>query len=247
MENPTVRLNRQAFKRSALALIFMAAIGMAVWLPRSIRSQQSTPRVENKTQAVQVVSLVLEETNYILSLKNISDKSINGYSLGMGARSMVDAELTTVGRVIAPGATFQERIPASKLRPSSASGSLEPTITILAVLFEDSTGEGDAPTIARHKARRAGVKGQLGNILPLIKATLEQPDSELPAALKKLKQRVASLSETPGDGLPPASTSGLQSAKQDVLMMLENLQPSSDIRAELSEIKEQLEKRAGKL
>ena len=247
MKKQAVGFRSRILTGSILAFIFMAAVITVTWVPMSIRSQQVIPQIENKIQALQVVSIVPEGTDYILSLKNISDKSINGYSLAMGSRSTLDADLTTVGRVIAPGESFKERIPASNLQLSSASAPLQPTITIMAVMFEDSTSDGNSSAIARHKARRAGAKGQLGNILPLIKATLNVPDSELPVALERLKERVASLSETPGNGLPPASKSGLQSAKQDVLMMLQDLQGGSNIRAVLSKIKENLERRISKL
>ncbi|HEX8136300.1 MAG TPA: hypothetical protein VF544_01795 [Pyrinomonadaceae bacterium] len=247
MEKNRTPLGRRAFKGSALALILMAAVGTAIWTPRSIWSQQITPQVENRTQTLQVISIEPKGGDYLLSLKNGSDKSINGYSLAIGPRGILDADLTTVGRAIAPGASFTERIPAANLRSSSTGDSLQPTITIMAVLFEDSTSEGDSSAIDRHKARRAGAKGQLDTILPLIKATLDTPDSELPAALEKLKARVASLPEMPDHGRPPAFTSGLKGAKQDTLMMLQNLQAGPGIRAELIEIKEKLERRIGKL
>jgi hypothetical protein len=247
MKKSGTGFENRLLKRVAVTSILLVLVGAVVWLPRSIRSQQIVPQVENKTHALLVVSLVPGRDDYILTLRNVSDKAVNGYSLAVGPRRTLDADLTTVGRVIAPGENFQERIPASNLQPSPASSSLQPKISIRAVIFEDSTGDGEASTIAKHNARRAGAKRQLNNILPLLKDTLDAPDSELAIALERLKAKVESLPETLADGVSQGAVAGLRSAKQDVLAMVQNLRTSSNIRADLSSIKEQIEKRIGRL
>ena len=202
----------------AVVLICAVALAASALSPGTDPRQGNRPEVRNKTQAFQVVSVEQIDGDYVLTLRNGSGKDLNGYAIGFGAPgSKVFVELTTSERVLAPGETAEERIPAANLR-AGADALRQPEITILAVIFEDRTSDGDPQTIAEIEQHRLGVKMQLKRVLPLIEALLNSSNSDTQAALDRLKAQISSLSERPGGDLPRRVGTGLRSVKEDLLM-----------------------------
>jgi hypothetical protein len=239
-----------SFKR--LNLIFSVFIVLAVLVlviallqPRmrgSRSSRQETavqPQIDNKTLAFQVVNLTQQASEYVLSIKNISNKNVNGYSLASGGYSK-DSDLTIGDQVISPGEI------AEVIIPKDASDTGPQIIRILAVFFEDHTDEGEPSAVKRIKDRRLGKKLQLKRILPLIKAALDTADSNPAAALASLKTKVASLSEEPETVMSRDVRTGLRSAKQDLLTELEKIN-EANLREKLTLIQEQHKKRLTRL
>lgn len=210
-------------------------------------AREDKPQVINRTAGFQVESLTLKDGDYFLSLKNTYDKSINGYTLGTGRGAKLTVELTTGEFVIAPGDVAQARIAASNIRPPQGQDT-QRQITILAVLFEDGTSDGDSQAIGEVTGRRKGAKVQLKRVLTLVEAILASPEADDRAALNKLKARITSLSEDPEGGMPPNTKSGLRNAKEDALMILQSLeQHGVSPQDGLSQLKGSIEKRISRL
>lgn len=195
------------------------------------------PQVENKTQSLQVINLTQETEGYVLLIKNISNKNINGYSLSFDAMYK-DSDLTIGERIVTPGEIIKITIPTSL-------NSLQ-TITVLAAMFENDTDDGDPKATKRIKDRRVGVKIQLERIRPLLEAILKLPDNELLDALDNFKAKISTLSEDPENGMSDNVRTGLRSAKQDILTDLERLDKFK-VRQNLNVIKERQEKHLSRL
>lgn len=215
---------------------------------RGLNGQEDRPQITNRTSAFQPASLTEKDGDYILSLKNNYSKSINGYVIGIGARGKLTIDLTIGSRVIMPGDVAEERIPTSNLRASSQAGTAHPSITILAVLFEDGTSEGATPAIAEIKERRAGTKIQLKRILPLIQNLLSSPGSAKLSNLSQLKEQIASLPDAAEEAASLHGRQGFRGAKDEALMHLQNLgQSDTGLEEGLTRIKGVIEKRIARL
>jgi hypothetical protein len=215
---------------------------------RGEHGQDKRPQIINRTTGFQPASLTDRDDDYILLLKNNYSKNINGYIIGIGASGKVTVDLTIGSRVITPGDVAEEHIPISNLRIPSEGGAPNPSITILAVLFEDGTSEGAASAISEIKERRAGTKIQLKRILPLIQNLLSSPGSTKLTTLGQLKKQISSLPEGAEDATSAHAKKGFRSTKDDALMSLQNLEQSDfGLQEGLTRLKETIEKRITRL
>lgn len=195
-------------------------------------------QVQNKTASLEVVNVTEQETSCSLTLRNISPKVINGYSIGTTNLSKVDVDLTIGDRTIAPGEEFTESYPLP--------GPQKPTtIKMLAVLFTDGTADGEAQVITANQERRKGTKQQLIDILPLLRKAL---NSSAPDELPKLKSKVSELPEESASNDSPQSRTGKSGAKQDTISRLEMMtQDGVDSRKELRDLIKDIEERISRL
>jgi hypothetical protein len=257
LNRPRIRrmtMNRQttSLQKAFLSSIILltACLTLSALSPRAtgkINAQESTPQVINKTTGFQVESLTMQDTDYILLLKNNYSKSINGYTLGTGLGSKLTVDLTTGNQVIGPGGVEDVHIPASNLRVPPGQNT-QRQITILAVVFEDATSDGNPQVVEEIKGRRNGAKIQFKRVLNLIGDFLASPEANDPAALNKLKTRITSLSEEPENNMPLNARSGLRGAKQDALTLLQDLeQRSVPLQEGLPQLKARIEKRISRL
>ncbi|HKS26308.1 MAG TPA: hypothetical protein VJS44_00750 [Pyrinomonadaceae bacterium] len=225
-------------------------IGVAVWVSHKPSTlQASDPQIVNKTQAFQVLNLKLNLGGdaYILTLQNGYSKNINGYSIGVGA-SKLDVELTNGERVIAPGDTTQETIPVSNLRSASDPNQPLNSISILAVMFDDATSDGDYKAITSLKQRRAGVKLQLQRINAILESTLASSGDITPDTLNKIESQISELSVEAPAGQSPIIKSGLKSAKEDLISELGKLKRNnSGLKEGLKRIKDKVQRKEARL
>lgn len=235
------------FTVSILSVTCLMLLVSGQWAAGKLSTQGTTPQIINQTATLQVENLTVSDGYYVLHMRNSSGKSINGYTIGVGARGKLTVDLTVGDRVIAPGDVTAERIPISNLEASSEKAAPQ-SITILAVLFTDGTGDGSPQVIAEVKDRRAGARIQLKRILSLIQASLTSPETNRQTALDKLKMQIDALSEEPEAGMSSNSRAGLRSVKEDTLARLQGLEQStSPLQEELIKIKESIEKRVSRL
>lgn len=198
----------------------------------------NSTQVQNKTNTVEVVSVTEQDSSYLLTLRNRSTKTINGYSIGVGSRSKLDVDLTIGEKVILPGDEFKESLPASRSQA-------QPVINILAVLFTDGTSDGDPHVITDNRHRREGTKAQLKQILPILRAALASPATPDLGALKK---QIADLPGNSERGLSHHFGKGMSRAKQDTVSTLEMLGTNPpNTRKQLTLLVEDLEKRISRL
>lgn len=198
------------------------------------QAHANSAQVQSRTQALEVVSITEEDTLYRLTFRNTSNKTINGYSLGVGGSSTLDVDLTIGEKTIPPGGEFRESLPAYKPQAQRV-------ISVLAVFFTDGTSDGDPRVITDNLQRREGTKAQLKRILPLLRAALASPD---PPELDALKKRIAALPAAEGDASHHANR-GMAGARQDAISALEAGTP--DTRKQLADLIADIEQRISRL
>ena len=198
-------------------LFGLALLGLGTAYHRSARQ---LPNLTNKTNAVEIISLLPTKNGYKLTLRNVSTKNINGYSIGFGKGAIVTADLTSAYQLIAPGDQFTEDLPEAT------------NIVIRHVIFEDDSIDGDAAAAAEQQDRRAGMREQLERIVPLVNAATESAD------VVQLKAQLQALPEESAAGRSVYVAAGMRNAKEDALLEVEKLD-KSNIQAGLMRLSEQ--------
>ena len=225
-----MRSNIAGFKRSSskpvvLILLFVALLSASVMTSRALPEPQNQelPRVRNETESFQLISV--ERLGYLLQLrlKNTSKKAITAYKIGYSNGWQTGIDKILGNEVVAPGEIEEFRTPFSNVSNSDDPTSPR-TVTILAVVFDDRSSEGDFQAADDILNDRLGQRIQLERINLLIQGVLKSPDTNTPAALGRLKAQIASLSEDQGKGQPRAIHTGLYYMKQHVLKQIEELE-----------------------
>ncbi len=241
-------LRRTSFIISAFALLCLIVLSVSAWYPSTTHYQNNPPEILNKTQSLQAISLVQNGDDFVLALKNNSNKPINGYSIAIGQHSKLTSDLTAGDRVIAHGEVAEEKIPISQLQVTSSGHPQRQQIIVLAVLFEDHSNEGDSTTISAIENRRLGVKQQLNRIYPLLESAASLLNSDKSNPLTKLKSQLSALPEEPEIGSSPYVRFGLREAKEDVLIQVQKLeQDNADIQEKVAKLRDKTKKRVDRL
>jgi hypothetical protein len=214
-----------------LAIVFglgILALGANFWQssgssPRPQREyfsnntlSQATSRLKlsNMTSAFEVVNVEPNGRRVRLTLKNNYNKTITAYAISAGDHSHNLHELPDE-EVMTPGSTRDQVV---SLPPEQKNH-----ITVLAVVFNDRTGDGDGSVVKEINDYRLGKKTQYGHIVPLLNKLLAASDNEFETALQEAKVAI--------DGLPSGSEqelshfviAGLRDAKASILLDLEDL------------------------
>ena len=187
--------------------------------------------VTNNLKAIEVMSFTENERFVDLSLRNISNKPINGYSISLkdgGARTV---DLSVGEKTINPGQTFKVSLP----RRTEA---MSPTIRY--VTFEDGSAEGDLVGIRELQDRREGRREQLQRIVPLLKKATSTAD------LDQLRTELNALPEQPRRDRSIYYVQGQINAKEDALLSVEKLD-KSNIRVGLLTLVDQANKHVERL
>ena len=219
------RFNRSSSKPIFFVLLLVAFLSVGGMSSRALPEPQKEelPQVRNETESFQLISI--ERIGYLLQLrlKNTSKKAITAYKIGYNNGWQTGIDKIIGDDIVAPGEIEEFRTPFSNL--SNSDGPTSPqTVTILAVVFDDRSSEGDFQAADDILNDRLGQKIQLERINRLIQGVLKSPDGNTPAALSRLKSQIASLSEDQGKGQPRAIHTGLYYMKQQVLKLIEELE-----------------------
>jgi hypothetical protein len=196
-----------------IPLLSVALLALGILFSSRPKSEAGAqlPVVTNKTSAVEVVSLKPSSpTGYDVVLKNVSAKSINGYSVGYDQGASVTNDRTSTSRpLIAPGAEFREWLSTTR------------TIVIRYVIFDDNSIDGDTVAAAELQERRLGVREQLERIVPLFREATD---------VDQLRTQIEALPEESQVSI--WVTAGMRNAKQDAVLALDKLD-KGNLRAEL--------------
>jgi hypothetical protein len=190
------------------SMVFLIGLALVAWSTTAYHRPSSqgphTPAITNKTTAVEVVSIKpLEPSGYEMTMRNVSKKNINGYSLGFDGGASVTSDLTSTYKpIIGPGEQFTMRLPATT------------SITVRHVVFDDNSSDGDATAAAQLQDRRLGIQEQLKVIVSLLNK--ERTDLDL----EQLKSQIT---ELPDQSSSVYVAAGMRSAKQDALLALQKL------------------------
>lgn len=175
-------------------------------------NSQNTPiQLQNRTTAFDVAKAEVNNGRVRLTLKNNYNKTIAAYAISTGGGSHNLRELGSE-ELITPGSTRYH-----ELRVRS-----EANITILAVVFEDRTSDGD-PTAAKEiNDYRLGKKIQYDRIVPILNRVLSARENEMQLALSEAQSGVQALSSGSAKK-PHFIIAGLRDAKEAILMDIEEL------------------------
>jgi len=222
----------------ALPCLSVLAVAVTSGISKQTPAPASSLRVQNKTESLEVVNISQQDTLCMLTLRNVSPKAINGYSIGRSSNSKLDVDLTIGDTTIAPGEEFKESIPISQSQGP-------PVINVLAVMFTDGTADGEAQVIAANQERRKGTRQELAHILPILRGAL---NSSAPGELSTLKIKVASLPEETASEVSPQVKNGRLRARQDIISKVEMMkQGDASAREELRALIKDIEERISRL
>lgn len=179
---------------------------------------------------------------FLLRMKNVSSKAINGYTIAFNNYAGVDRGYSSSGEAIPPGGIEEYEVSSQDVVPQ------EP-ISIAAVVFTDGTSEGDTVAIARIINGRRGRKLFLERVLPLYQKALNSPNTDI----DKLETEISALpdkAESESDDVNYSYRNAKASALREIRELKEARSEgriNSDLRPRLQEIKEEKEKQKGRL
>jgi hypothetical protein len=232
----------------AIALLFVCAVILSVsaWSSK-LHSRQQSDQIENKTQAFEVVGISREANLIKISLRNNSYKNVQGYTLSVGNLKM-EEDFIYSERVISPGEVYEVEFPVS-----GKSAALGQKISILGVIFEDHTSDGDPAIATAIRDRRLGEKLQLMRVNEILENSLKSPNGDPRNTLDQLKSQISSLPEISNTNPSQAINSGLHNLKEEALNSVQQLEQNrqagalTDLYKELRNIKERNKEKAARL
>jgi hypothetical protein len=176
--------------------------------------QSPTPSslVVNSLKAVEVVSFSESDQAFDLLLRNVSKKSINGYSISLKNGVARTVDLSVGEKTITSGQQFKVSLP-------HRIEAMPPIIRF--VIFEDGTGEGDLVGIKELQDRREGRSDQLKRIAPLFNKASSTAD------LDQLRTELKALPEERREDRSIYYQQGQRNAKEDALLSVEKLDKSN--------------------
>jgi len=201
---------------------------------RAVSKQSALPRVENKAESLQYVSIgyvgldgesiSIEQENKMVKLrvKNISKKGVTGYSLTFGNHSEIAVDLIIGGKVISSGQTEDIIFPASSLNNPLNADEMLP-VTIAFAVFDDHSSEGDFKIDKRIRDERRGIKTQLQLISQILNDAQTSTEKTSLLKLKNIKYHISTSSEKLSKIESEAFRSGAQFAQEMTKMFLEDL------------------------
>lgn len=211
----------------------------------------SVENIKNRTTSFNVVGVERTSDRHItLSLRNDFDKTITAFDLAVGTLK-IQCDIVEENQMIRPGDIHKFIIPVANLDNSSGKG--RSGIVILAVVFEDKTGEGDPKSIKEIEEHRLGERTQLENIIPMLIKALATSDDNPPEELDRMKALVISLPEEFPGNRSWAFKVGMHSAKEAMVREIEETQQAPhwheqvNLRSEVKRIKEAGMKRTAQL
>lgn len=202
-EGETVTLSELArFGFAPMALKIVKAV------PRETESVPPLPPLlDNPLKSVTVVSFECDTQSTSacrMLLRNLANKNIialDVYSEHAGGRNSQSVEGTPAAPLIAPGATYENRISVSlggqggRMTPQGfvPDAPQQRTVVLGTVVFADDTYEGEVNKAAEVIARRRGRQLQLARVVTLLQNTAEAQEQDSTSTLDKLKAQVSSL------------------------------------------------------
>jgi hypothetical protein len=158
---------------------------------------------------------------FVTQMQNTANKAITAYVTAI-CQVPVSATDRAIGDdFIGPGDVVDITVSIRAMSETCGSTITQPTITILAVVFDDRTYAGEIQWAKGILDDRQGNKIQLKRINRLLAKASKLPDASQPVALERLKDEIAALPVDEGE--PPAVRGGLSSAKQRALYLLDEL------------------------
>lgn len=171
-------------------------------------------QIENKTQSIEVVRAETNETSVHISLRNNSNKSVDGLQTRIG-NVAIQTEFLGAGVTFPAGSVHEATFPIQ------ADMDKRP-VTLLCVTFEDGSSEGDPKYIRQIENKRLGERIQTKRALLLIDQALSR--SEVNAeTLESLKRDISVLPVRLSGNANNDIALGLQDRKSFLISQIEGL------------------------
>lgn len=213
----------------AIALAIASFLTIASWAGglRSATNQTRPPKkveLSNKTSALSVTKAELEPNgrSVRIAVQNVAQKPIDWFRISLGSGSDIEADFAYADNpVLGPNESYEDSYPV----PSEGD---KLQITIVSLVFEDMTVDGDSRYAKSLMDKRLGQEIELRRLLPLITQALNVSGKEQGVArVQALESKIA---ESPADAsqssLPAAAYDGMKTARERVLSEIRNVKAS---------------------
>lgn len=178
---------------------------MRLGVVRRAEVELSPPRVDNRTRAVEVTGIDVneDEPSFVLKMRNASEKHIRAIEIkemrGWQPKGSPPNFDWKVMRAIKPGEAWQVKLEFGWNSKAGEQGhTIEPPNRVLigSVLFTDGTYEGDSAFAARAEAYKSGRRALLARVLDIMREAEEAPAGDVRDAARQIGVRVEMLSCT---------------------------------------------------
>jgi hypothetical protein len=209
----------------ALAGCFLTIAAWAGGFSRTVgQSQARKPlSLASKTNSLTVTKAELEANGRTVryAVKNTTDKYIDWFRLNMGPGSDVEVDFAYADEpFLAPNESYEDSYPID-----SKSDKVE--ITIVSVVFEDKTSDGDVRSAQKLIDKRCGQQIELRRLLPMLNQAINAPSKEQRDTLiGSLESRIRANSVD--RALPEATQEGITVARERVLDQFTHARISGD-------------------
>ena len=144
-------------------------------------------RITNRTSSFNVADIKkLSDNIFEITFQNNYSKRITGFEVSVGGMR-VQTELILggdEGQFISPGDSYQEAY-------SSQQGLDRHGVQILAVVFDDGSGDGDTKFIKEISDYRFGMQVERQRVLALLEEVVQATDEHMPQALEELESNLS--------------------------------------------------------
>lgn len=214
---------------SLLTFFTLSSLGALLWTSNNLYGRQSA---KTDVSAVEIIEKITGEGATRIRFRNTSNKNINALQVSVNGSVFIveflDADEPR--RRLTPGGVYEEWF------PTSSSNDID--VSVLAVVFEDKTGAGDARLVQEVLDTRQGVKKQLLRFGVLLRQALASANVDATKLNRLDAQLDGSVDDDPSDS--GGVRLGQRKARQQIHHDLEalkrriNNEPSFDIRAGLT-------------
>ena len=175
----------------------------------------------DNTGSLNLLSQERIDRRFETRMQNTSNKSITAYVTAVCNVPESSTDFAIGDHSIEPGGIVEITTPVATLSNMCGSAITHPTITILAVVFDDRTSRGEFRFAKGVLDNRRGNRIQLKRINDLLTKALKWPDADKPTAIERLGDQIAALPVDEEED--PAVRGGLSDAKERALYLLSEL------------------------
>lgn len=210
-----------------IAFLTLAGISSSKYSPYKQRNQRNLIesdnqfpledlKIANKTKGFTVHSIKRQDNIIEMELRNTYSKPITGYQIYVGDQT-IQTELLVNNdpEVILPGGSVRKQYPADEEIKTRG-------ITILAVLFDDHTGDGDSYYLDRLLQYRKGMKMQRLRTIEIFQKVLDSGGTNVLEALEKAVSEIPTLPEEEMKQLPWQVQFGIKDEKNRLYRATKN-------------------------
>lgn len=185
--------------------------------------QQKTLNVVNKTSSLTVTKAELEPNGRTvrLALTNTTNKPIDWFRISLGPGSDAEADFAYADKsVLSPNESYEDSYPVD-----TDSDKVE--ITIVSVVFENKTSDGDVRFAQKLVDKRRGQEIELKRLVPLFNQITNAPSkARRDALVGTLESKIAQ--GAIDNSLPAATQEGVTIARNRVLENIRRTKNSAD-------------------